>query len=74
MSSSYHNNHDYASPAFQVGSNGTLEMYMKQKNADDPDAANPSPNISGDDKHHGDKDEDKPFPRASPVEKKIRRI
>ena len=66
MSSSYHNNHDYASPALQAGSKGTLETYMKPKNADDP-----SPNISGDDKHYEDKDEYKPFPCASPLEKGV---
>ena len=59
-------------PAFQAGSNGTLEPFLKQKNADDPDAANPSPNISGDDKHHEDKDECTPFPCASPLEKGVR--
>ena len=71
MSSSYHHNHGCASPAFQVRSNGTLEMHTKRKKDDDPDAANPSPNISGDAKHHEEKDEYKLFPRASPLEKGV---
>ena len=32
ITSSYYDNHDYASPASQVRSNGTLETYMKKKN------------------------------------------
>ena len=48
-----------------------LTAHLKQKNADDPDAANPSPNISGDDKHHEDKDDYKPFSCASRLEKGV---
>ena len=31
----------------------------------------PSPNIRGDDNHHEDKDEHKPFPCASPLKKGV---
>ena len=33
ITSSYHDNHDYASSAFPAGSTGTLETYMKKKSA-----------------------------------------
>ena len=33
ITSSYYDNHDYASPASQVRSNGTLEMHVKKKSA-----------------------------------------
>ena len=47
MTSSHHDNHVRASPASQIGSNGTLETYKKDKDDEEAD----------DDEHRDDDDE-----------------